>query len=91
MRFLIVYQAYCNTLGKNLRSTWKLTNSIFGKTNKNSHDSSINQNDTHITDDLQLDNMFINYFSQFGSERRQQIPSTGRDPLKFFNEADKNL
>ena len=53
------YQAYNN----NIRSTRRLTNSILGKPRNNSRDSSINQNDTLITDDLQHANIFDNYFS----------------------------
>ena len=51
---------------------------------------SISQNDTLITDDLQLANPFNNYFFRIGSELRQQIPNNSRDPIMFFDEADKN-
>ena len=53
------------------RSTSKLTNSIHAKSKKNSHDLSINQTDTFITDDLQLANIFNNYFYKIGSELSQ--------------------
>ena len=38
---------------------------------------------------MQLANLFNKYFSQFGSELREQIPNNGRDLLKFFDETDK--
>ena len=65
-----------------------LTNSIPGKSKKNSHDLSINQNDALVADDLQLANLFNNYYSQVGSELRQQIPINARDPLSFCDNAD---
>ena len=34
--------------------------------------------------------MFNIYFSRIGSELRQQLPNNVRDPLKFFDESDKN-
>ena len=44
-----------------------------------------------LTDaDLQLANLFNNYFSQIGSELRKQISINVRDPSSFFDEADKN-
>ena len=71
------FQAYNN----NIISIWKLTISILGKPKKNSHDLSINENDTLITDDQQLANLFDNYFSKTDSELRQQIPVHVRDQL----------
>ena len=69
----------------------KLRISILGKTKKNSHNLSINQNDTLITDDLLLVSLFNNYFSRIGSELRHQIPNDGRNPLTFFDETDKKV
>ena len=57
-------QAYKNII----HSTLKLANSILGKLKKNSHDLSIHQNHTLITDNLQLANLFSSYFSQIGSK-----------------------
>ena len=54
------------------------------------HDLSINQNDTFITDDLQLANLSNKYFSKIGSELSQRTPSNVRDPLSFFDDTDKN-
>ena len=70
------FQTYTN----NIRATWKLTLIVF-LVKKNSHDLSINQNDTLITNHLQLTNLFNKYFSQIGSELRQRIPNQGRNPL----------
>ena len=47
------FQAFNN----NIRSTWKLINSISGKPKKKLHDISINKNDTLIADDLLLANL----------------------------------
>ena len=50
----------------------------------------ISQNDTLITDNLQLANLFNKYFSQTSSELRQQILINSKDQLTFFDEAGEN-
>ena len=45
---------------------------------------------SQVTDDLQLANLFNKYFPRIGSELRHQKPNNGRDPLKFFDDADIN-
>ena len=80
------FQAFNN----NKSSTWKLSNSFLGKPKNNSHDLSINHNDTLITVDLQLVNIFNNYFSKICSELRQQISISVEDPLLFFDDTDTN-
>ena len=74
------FEAYSN----NIRPTWKLTNSILGKSKMNPYDLSINHDDTLITDNLQLANLFNNYFSQIGSGLRQKIPTCVKDPLSIL-------
>ena len=50
----------------------------------------VDQNETLIIDDLQLANLFNNYFSQIGYELREQIPINVKGPLSFFDIADRN-
>ena len=52
---------------------------------------SINKSDTPYTGDMQFDDLFNNFFSQFGSELRQQISISVKDPLSFFDVADSNF
>ena len=72
-----------------MRSTWRLTNSIFDKLKKNSHDLSVNQNESLITDDLQFASLFNYYLSKIGSALRQQISINVRDHLSFFEDTGK--
>ena len=50
----------------------------------------MNQNDTPITDDLQLANLFNNNFSQSSCQLRYQISISVRDPLSIFDDTDRS-
>ena len=64
-----------------VRSSWKLVYIIFDKSKKDSHDLLKHQNDTPITDDLQLAKLSTTYVSQFETEQSQQMPHSVKLPL----------
>ena len=66
-----------------------MTNKFLCKYEKDAHDLTLKQNDTQITDELQLANLLNNYFSHLGSELKQKIPINVSDSLSFFDDADE--
>ena len=68
----------------NIRSTWKLTNTILGKSKKSSTNTSIQLGDSLITNESDVSKLFNTYFSQVGIELQQKIPQSG-NPLSYFD------
>ena len=66
------------------RSTWKLINTILGKSKKSSTNISMQFGDSHITNKSDVSKLSNTYFSQVGFELQQKNPQSG-NPLSYFD------
>ena len=72
------------SLRNNIRSTWKLTNTILGKSKKFCTIISIQFGNFLITIESDVSILFKTYFSQVGVELQKKIPQS-RNPLSYFD------
>ena len=68
----------------NIRSTWKLTNTILGKSKKSCTNISIKFGHVLINNESDVSKLFNTYFSQVRIELQQKFPQSG-NPLSCFD------
>ena len=68
--------------------TWKLTNNILGRSSKSKKPTSLMHNNSEITDETRLCNIFNEYFVNIGKNLALKIPDNSKLKLKIFIDTD---
>ena len=69
----------------NLRKTWNLINITLSRNLKKNEIKQILSNDILYDDELNIANIFNNFFCTIGSSLDSEIPPSTQDPLSFIN------
>ena len=76
---------------KNMKKTWKHINCLLSKNVKNTTIRKLIVNDITHTNEIDIANIFNNYFCTIGSTLDQIIPFTDSDPLRYVNTSNETF
>ena len=75
---------------KNIKENWKIVNKILGKHSDRKKVRNLIVNEIKITDNKQIAEQFVNYFSTVATKLEQQIPPPDLSYSTFFNPSQVN-